>query len=318
MAAFGTSPTFTLHRREPSAVVLAFAESVGSTDPVCVRGAKTQWNIGGLPRVGVREVFAPSGIVAIEAEELIVRCGAGTSWRELDAALASVGMVTPIDPVDPSATVGGLLSVGRSGVRRSRYGHIRDLLLEATYVSASGEIVKAGAPVVKNVTGYDLCRLFVGSLGTIGFIAEVVLRCRPRAVVSEWVSSSVADPFVTRQSLVQPGAVLWDGVTTFVLIEGSAVEARVQRDSLGSSFVACDTPSLTFTHRCAVLPSEIAALSRGLAQQTFLAEIGIGVVHSNAVLRTPEQLSPAVQKLNEDTKRAYDPVGRLNPGRTPW
>jgi NAD dependent epimerase/dehydratase family enzyme len=83
--------------------------------------------------------------------------------------------MVPLDPVDPErATVGGVLAVGESGIRRLRYGPVRDTVLEVRFVNAAGKVVKAGGPVVKNVTGYDLCRLLVGSVGTLGFLAEVV------------------------------------------------------------------------------------------------------------------------------------------------
>ena len=64
--------------------------------------------------------------------------------------------------------MGGALAVGRSGIRRLGYGPVRDTLLQARYVSPTGEIVKAGGPTVKNVSGFDLCRLLVGSQGPWG------------------------------------------------------------------------------------------------------------------------------------------------------
>src|SRR5207247_4197918 len=96
-------------------------------------------------------------------------------------------------PAGDGATVGGVLAVGRSGLRRLRFGPIRDVLLEARYVSAEGRLVKAGGPTVKNVSGFDLCRLLVGSLGTLGLLAEVVLRCRPLPAESRWLAGE-ADP----------------------------------------------------------------------------------------------------------------------------
>ena len=70
---------------------------------------------------------------------------------------------------------------GRSGIRRLGDGPVRDAVLQVRYVSAAGEVVKAGGPTVKNVSGFDLCRLLVGSRGTLGFIGDVILRTRPRA-----------------------------------------------------------------------------------------------------------------------------------------
>src|SRR4029077_12080729 len=128
------------------------------------------------------------------------------------------------------ATVGGVLAVGRSGIRRLGYGPVRDTLLEARYVSAEGRRVKAGGPVVKNVSGFDLCRLLVGSLGTLGLLAQVVLRCRPLPAVSRWLAGG-ADPFDLLGRLYRPSSILWDGTTTWVLLEGHAAvltdQARV-------------------------------------------------------------------------------------------
>jgi FAD binding domain len=253
-----------------SAACRGFAEEVGglSAGPVRVVGGGTHST--GLASQGAassvamstRSVAAPSGIVAVEPEELIVRCGAGTTWAELDAALAAAGLVCPLDQVDSRSTVGGLLSVGFSGIRRSRYGHVRDLLLETRYVSAQGILVKAGAPVVKNVTGYDLCRLLVGSQGTLGFLSEVVLRCRPRPAEQIWLRCAEVDPFTTRTSLVSPGAVLWDGTSTYVLLEGTASEVRVGRQTLGPRWEVAGAPALDgFHYRRALRNSTIRTLT---------------------------------------------------------
>ncbi|MGH9268654.1 MAG: FAD-binding oxidoreductase, partial [Acidimicrobiales bacterium] len=139
-------------------VLEAFAAEVGGTGPVVAVGGRTQWELGGPPGAGCREVRAPAGVVAFEPAEMVVRCRAGTTVAELGAAVGERGQMVPLDPADPSrATVGGVLAAGQSGLRRLRYGPVRDLLLETRFVTAEGRLVRAGAPVVKNVTGYDLC-----------------------------------------------------------------------------------------------------------------------------------------------------------------
>ena len=152
---------------------------------------------------------APAGVVAFEPAEMTVRVRAGTTVADLDAALAEHGQTVAL-PAWPGATVGGVLAVGRSGVRRLGYGPVRDTVLEVRAVSASGAIVKAGGPTVKNVSGYDLARLVVGSLGTLAFIGEVVLRTRPIAATTRWLSASV-DPFDALARLHRPTALQWDG-----------------------------------------------------------------------------------------------------------
>ena len=101
------------------AVLEEFAREVGDTDPVTCVGGRTQWGVGGLPSPEAREVHAPSGVVTFEPAEMTVRVRAGTTVAALDAVLAEGGQMVPLDPaVAAQATVGGVLAVGRSGVRR--------------------------------------------------------------------------------------------------------------------------------------------------------------------------------------------------------
>src|SRR5207237_10286582 len=192
-----------------------FVEEVDGDGPVTVVGGRTQWDVGGGVNASAREVRAPAGIVEFEPAEMTVRCGAGTPVAELDAAVGEHGQYVALAGAD-GATVGGLLGVGRSGLRRLREGPMRDVLLEARYVSAEGRMIKAGGPTVKNVSGFDLCRVLVGSLGTLGFLGEVVVRCRPRPAVSRWFAGE-ADPFELIHRLHQPSSTLWDGSTTWLL-----------------------------------------------------------------------------------------------------
>jgi FAD/FMN-containing dehydrogenase len=151
----------------------AFADEVGPTGPVTITGLGTR----GGPVPGVRMVRPPTGIEWIQADEMTMRCGAGTAVADVDAALAEVGQRVAFPP---DGTVGGALSVGHSGIRRLGDGPVREVLLQACYVSDGGQVVQAGGPTVKNVSGFDLCRLLVGAQGTLGFLGDVILRTRPR------------------------------------------------------------------------------------------------------------------------------------------
>jgi glycolate oxidase FAD binding subunit len=97
----------------------------------------------------------------------------------LDRVLAEGGQEWPSD-APPDATVGGVLASGASSPRRLKVGALRDTVLEAEIVTGDGRLVRSGARTVKNVTGYDLHRLVVGSLGTLGVIVQVALKVRPR------------------------------------------------------------------------------------------------------------------------------------------
>lgn len=299
---------------DPSAVddeLRRFAADVGSDDPVVVVGGRTHWHLGGEPDPRAREVRAPAGVVSHLPAEMIVRVRAGTTVADLDTVLAEAGQMVPLDPAEPTrATVGGVLAAGVSGLRRLRYGPVRDTLLEVRYVSAEGRVVKGGAPVVKNVTGYDIPRLMVGSLGTLGCLAEVVLRTTPRPATSRWLQKE-ADPFEARARLFRPSAVLWDGATTWVLLEGHDADVDAEVAALGPGWTDVDgPPARPGAGRRSLPPGELASLTG-----TFLAEIGVGTVHTpDPVESAPVDLSAA--HLHRAVKAAFDPTGRLNPGRS--
>jgi FAD/FMN-containing dehydrogenase len=173
--------------------------TVAAAEGVVAVGARTHWDVGD-PTTGGVEVQAPGGIVTYDPAELTVTVGAGITVGELNAVLGEAGQECPLDARAPEATVGGTLATGLSGPRRLRYGPLRDRLLEVRFVTADGRLVKGGGPTVKNVTGYDVPRLLVGSMGTIGVIVQVTLRCQPRARVARWITTR-ADPFEARRRM---------------------------------------------------------------------------------------------------------------------
>lgn len=283
---------------------------MGADGPVTVVGGRTAWDVGGPVDPGTREVRAPAGIVAHEPADLTVRVGAGTPVAELDAALAEAGQCVAL-PDAPGATVGGVLAVGRSGLRRLGWGPVRDTVLEVRYVSAGGRLVKAGGPTVKNVSGFDLCRLLVGSLGTLGLMGEVVLRARPLPAAERWMAGP-ADPFSLLAALHRPASLLWDGATTWALVDGDPVDVDDQAAVCARAGMAeAGGPPPLPPHRWSLRPGEL----RGLTGR-FVAEVGVGTVHADrpAPART---LDPVTVDLNRKVRSRFDPGGRLNPGRDP-
>ena len=279
----------------------SFADEVGDNGPVTITGLGTR----GGPVPGVRVVGAPAGIDWIQPEEMTVCCGAGTMAAELDEALLAVGQCVAIPP---TGTVGGALAVGRSGLRRLGYGPVRDTLLQARYISAEGEVVKAGGPTVKNVSGFDLCRLLVGSRGTLGFLGEVILRTRPRARYEQWFRGPV-DPEDALGRLHRPTAILWDGATTWVLLEGDERDVEEQVRSL-ALVPAEGAPRLPSGGRESIPPGKFRNLTG-----EFVVEIGVGVVHRAEPARPANRrVDPAVVALHHRLKHQFDPTGRLNPG----
>jgi FAD/FMN-containing dehydrogenase len=278
-----------------------FADEVGATEPVTITGLGTR----GGPVPGVRTVRPPSGIEWIQADEMVMRCGAGTPVDDVDAALVEAGQCVALPP---GGTVGGALSVGRSGIRRLGYGPVRDVLLQTNYVSDSGEVVQAGGPTVKNVSGFDLCRLLVGARGTLGFLGDVIIRTRPRPQNSQWFTIETDDPFPVFAKLYRPASVLWNGSWLWALLEGHAGDVEAQ--AAACTLTACDgPPTLPTGSRRVVSPAAVGSLTG-----EFVAEVGVGVVHHADALPAGDPRESSVTKLTRRIKAEFDPGGRLNPG----
>ncbi|HKY08338.1 MAG TPA: FAD-binding oxidoreductase, partial [Candidatus Binatia bacterium] len=121
-------------------------------------------------------------LIEHDAANLTVTIQSGMALGAVQSILAGQKQFLPIDAPFPSrATVGGIVAANLNGPRRGYYGSVRDLVIGMKVVLPSGELIKAGGKVVKNVAGYDMCKLFVGSLGTLGIVTEVTLRLAPLA-----------------------------------------------------------------------------------------------------------------------------------------
>src|SRR6202046_1814154 len=113
-------------------------------------------------------------------QDLTCTVQTGCTWATLQQALKKHGQFVALDPLWPErATVGGILATNDSGALRHRYGSLRDLVIGMTIVLADGTIARSGGKVVKNVAGYDLCKLITGSLGTLAIITEATFRLHP-------------------------------------------------------------------------------------------------------------------------------------------
>jgi glycolate oxidase FAD binding subunit len=128
------------------------------------------------------------------AGDLVVRAQAGVRLADLQQHLAPAGQWLALDPPEPRATLGGVVAANASGPRRLRYGTVRDLIIGITVVLADGTVARAGGKVVKNVAGYDLAKLFCGSLGTLGMVAEVIFRLHPVPAAAAVVTVALDAP----------------------------------------------------------------------------------------------------------------------------
>ncbi|MGA4989982.1 FAD-binding oxidoreductase [Nonomuraea bangladeshensis] len=221
---------------EVAAVLRACAERDLAVVPT---GGGTKLHWGAPPeRCDVRlDLSRLDKILEHAAGDLVVRAQAGVTMGALAAALADEGQELAVDAPE-DATVGGTLATGAAGPRAFRYGTPRDLLIGVTVVLADGTVARSGGKVVKNVAGYDLGKLFTGSYGTLGVIAEATFRLHPLPAARRWVRSEVeaadlpgiaaalaasqAEPSAAEVERPEPGA----RPVLAVLAEGAAAESR--------------------------------------------------------------------------------------------
>jgi len=180
-------------------------------------GGGTELTLGAPPD-GVEVLLSTERlerIVEYAPLDQIVAVEAGVRLASLQDVLARSGQMLALDsPWAGRATLGGLVATNAFGPRRTRYGSIRDLIIGISMVRADGTEARAGGKVVKNVAGFDLPKLMVGSLGTLGFISTVTFRLHPRPETERTVLFPDLDAdavrqvvLALRQAQLEPGAV---------------------------------------------------------------------------------------------------------------
>ncbi|MDP9265436.1 MAG: FAD-binding protein [Chloroflexota bacterium] len=186
----------------------ALADAVGARRTVRIEGAGTKAYIGdGTPTDAVLATRLLAGIVDHVPADLTVTVRGGTALAFLQRTLGGAGQFLPLDPPHPErATIGGVVAANSNGFGRVRYGGVRDALIGTTVALADGTLARAGGRVVKNVAGYDLNKLFTGSLGTLGVIVEATLKVLPlpaATAIAEVRVASAADAFAITDALLR-------------------------------------------------------------------------------------------------------------------
>ena len=163
---------------------------------VAPRGGGTKMHIGDPPRELdlIVSTARLDEIIEYVPGDQVVRVQAGIKLEDLQEHLSGSDQMVAIDPSEQGATIGGIVAANSSGPRRYKYGTIRDLIIGITVVLSDGTVAKAGSKVVKNVAGYDLSKLFTGSLGTLGIIAQANFRLHPIPEAARTVAVSLQSP----------------------------------------------------------------------------------------------------------------------------
>lgn len=287
-------------------------------------------------------------LIAYEPAEMVAVVEAGMRFADLERILAEGDQEWPADaPAD--ATVGGIIAAAATSPRRLRVGALRDTVLEVELVTGDGRLVRGGARVVKNVTGYDLPRLAAGSLGTLGAIVQVALKVRPRPKALRTLAWRT-------EGAMELGLRLLDAIPspTCVLATSDGVELRLEgwpdevaaqtRAAAGieGGFEATDDGA--FPNRSPWLDSPIVVEistppsrlpeAAAAAGDVWGALLGVGILWAGldseaalARLRKVAEVAPVIAGpgglgasppagvIHQRLKASFDPAGVLAPGR---
>jgi glycolate oxidase FAD binding subunit len=275
-------------------------------------------------------------VLAHDAGDMTVSVEAGCPLAVLEAMLGAAGQWLPLDPPCPeTTTVGGLVAANLSGPLRASQGRVRDLLIGIRVVGADGVLVASGGRVVKNVAGYDLSKLHVGALGSVGVIVEATFKVRPRPPHEEAMVVACTDiehaadmaltlldstipPFWLE--LAGPGA-LADEAAVAIGLAGIAEEVAAARAAVGSVARARGFEAWAVTDgralrgrlgglavapaaavlRAATLPSEVGGVMQGMIRgggSRCSAHAANGVVR--AAVEDAEMVPKLVRALRPD------------------
>lgn len=345
------------------ATLAELRDAVRDTDgPLLVCGAGTAAGWAGAPFPGATEIETTGldRLLTYNPDDMTVAVEAGMPLTRLQAELASHGQRIALDaaPVPAGATVGGLVATADSGPLRHSHGGPRDLVIGVTVVLADGTVARSGGHVIKNVAGYDLGKLFCGSFGTLGVIAEVVLRVHPLPPASR----TVALPCDAAEALdavgrllaarLEPVALEWCDGTLLARYEGgpSSVERRAAAtpgavldgaEEAEAWRRVSEVSGEQTVVRCGTRPDQFPYVAKHATRITSSVAVGVHTVavdgaaeverlraefeHVTLCRRPPGSDLPAWGRphaavpLMRAVKQRFDPAGRLGAGRfAPW
>jgi len=320
-----------------------------------IRGAGTKDFYGESFDGDVLDTRPHRGIISYEPTELVITARCGTPLSEIDATLESHGQFLPFEAPrfggDP--TIGGVVAAGLSGPRRASVGSVRDFVLGTHLINASGDELKFGGQVMKNVAGFDVSRLLCGSLGILGLVSEVSLKVlpKPRAEASvrfEMSALEALDRFnLWRGQPLPIAATAWADGVAHVKLAGAASAIKAAQAVLGGESVSSDDiwrrlrdqthatfsaprlwrlslPSTATFLRPGVTLIEWSGAQRWLASDASSADVrdATASVGGTASLWRGERdttmfhpLKPANLALHRKLKHAFDPNDIFNRGR---
>lgn len=257
-----------------------------------------------------------TGVVDHRPEDLVITVRAGTPVAELSALLAAHGQECPIEPLaGHGSTVGGRVATGLASPRQLQAGRVRDWVLRVRMVTADARVVTAGGVTVKDVTGYDLCRLSTGSWGSLGVLVEVTLKLRPIPSMSSWFHTDRPASEVLA-GLYRPAAVVTTPEGTLVHLEEHPDDVTAEATAAGLE--PAETPSWPTRARAAVDPARLPELTAWAADAglSYAAFEGVGVCLLDG---EPDALAAVGERVAQLSGRllVLDPEAPVGAGATP-
>ncbi|WP_438275592.1 FAD-binding protein [Nitrobacter sp.] len=263
-----------LRIRDAADVEAAVRAAIADEQPLEIIGHGSKRPIGhAMATNAVLDVSALNAVTSYEPNELIITVQAGAALDEVLSLLDSSNQQFAFEPMDTAAlldarsgrgTIGGMIGAGLAGPRRIKAGGARDHLLGVHAVSGFGDSFKAGGRVVKNVTGYDLCKLLAGSWGTLAVMTEVTLKVMPKAETERTLVMRGLDDVAANRAMTAALGSPYD-VSGAAHVPGTALGAA--QDALASlttvgkavTLLRLEGIAASVAHRASALAADLAS-----------------------------------------------------------
>ncbi len=331
-------------------------QALQNATPLRIQGSNSKAFLGRIVAGEVLDTRTHRGIVSYDPTELVITARCGTPLPELAEVLDDAQQMLACEPpaFGEDATVGGMIACGLSGPRRPWSGSVRDFVLGTRVINGHGKHLRFGGEVMKNVAGYDLSRLMVGSYGALGVVTEVSLKVLPKPRQCLSISLEMnSDHALLRlaewgQQPLPISAACHDGQRLHLRLEGGEGSVAAARDRLGGELLDASYWEDLNEHRLSFfdedqplwrlsLPHNTPRLSlpgvqlidwggaqrwlKSEAQASFIRKIvgevgGHVTCYSHGLIDSPFQPLPAaLMHYHRNLKQQLDPRGIFNPGR---
>ena len=275
---------------EACVLIREAVESGGSFEII---GAGTKRNLGRPDSAGaILDLSRISGVIDYQPEELVFSAKAGTPLLEIEAMLDARDQMLAFEPCDWAPlfgeatgrqTLAGAIAADVSGPRRVKHGSARDHVIGCRFINGAGKLIRAGGPVIKNVTGFDIPKLMCGAFGTLGVLTELTLRVLPRPPHANTVVLRDCTPEAGLAALIRAAQIPVEP-TGLAYLPGEALRSFDSADSTspGQALIRIEGSAAATEEKLEVLKQEFRhldlAILHDVETRILFRRIGEGVV----------------------------------------